>query len=338
VRHVPRDEIPSGDREREIEYDSVRLSEIYPHSNLLPFHTDDVPEAVPYEVLFDFRTNPGVRVAWGGVHVKQVEYAFPEQLESHRTAMLDQHPVDASKPSGKKVCPRVSRFWISSTNTPNCEVQFASYIDQVGSNMYPDALLPTPIRCSSKEATTVRQWDMYANNLDDRLPTFERSKLANTIGVAVGIAAQRENGDEVIIWRRRGQTVHTYRGQPHVPFSFALNVRSPMDRVLGFTSIRDLIEWDFSAEQAEELAVEPEDFDDVQPLAWCRDLPRAGKPQLFLEMRCRLSYEELRSRIQKHSVGEFESNVEAMSVNDGPPPNASTELKAYIALKRRPLD
>jgi hypothetical protein len=164
------------------------------------------------------------------------------------------------------------------------------------------------------------------------LPPLSSSRLANTIGVAVGVTAKDRFGQRQIIKRLRSGDVAVYEDQWHVPLSFALAWPEGFDTGETMT-LSELISRDLGHELAEELhGLEPTDFEPPRPLAFCRDMVRGGKPQFFFEVRSRLSVDELRNRMRSDRA-EFTSQTGVVESRE---PKLSPELLAFSMLVGMP--
>lgn len=239
---------------------------------------------------------------------------------------------------GDNSCPRISRI-STKNNGLSIEIQNACYYDQVATNLSLDYVHHDDISKSIIEGT-IRNWDLKQSKTEDgAIPSFEKSNLANTIGVALGITAMNKNGQKMILIRKRTSSVAVYQNMLHLPFSFALNFDPKTLTPNTSGSIIDLIKPDFRHEQADELGLEPNDIDfhDLKPLMLCRDICRGGKPQFFLEIEMKAPFEDLINKISERqgSKNEFESRTLGMTLDEvkNPKNKFSPELLAYIVAK-----
>lgn len=111
--------------------------------------------------------------------------------------------------------------------------------------------------------------------------------------------------------------------------SFALNLT---DAEMDKTTLQGIARGDYRVERMEELGLEDGQFTNLLPVAFCRDLARAGKPQLFLEKHSLVPFETLREWVQKSA--EHIGDLEGLPLDAPVPEGASDELRAYIALHR----
>lgn len=320
-------------RDKYLEYNIDKIRGLYHNLGGKWLSLDDNFNFAPYQIIHDYTENPLEN--WG-------EYKFDGMFEyPHELAMVKTHMVRLmNKQLYKKdnPCPRVREVKKSGKNLV-LKIQKAFYFDQVGSNLSLDYKLPQKI-AEEIGAETIRKWDMLnSQSPNGTLPSFERSRLANTIGIAVGMVAKNKYGQELILTRMRTGNVAVYKNMYHVPFSFALNF-SKVNEKSREGSIKELIRPDFHHEMAEELGLEPSDFDfeEVKPLLLCRDLCRGGKPQFFLELIIKTPYEKIIRRINESSGREFSGatqGIETSDISDLRKKKFSPELMAYILIKAR---
>jgi catechol 2,3-dioxygenase-like lactoylglutathione lyase family enzyme len=229
---------------------------------------------------------------------------------------------------GNRACPRVRSFSRNESGDLHLELQHAMYFDQVGTNLTLDHPFDQSICESGHETRNVREWDLLNGGGPMLLPPLNSSRLANTIGVAIGVTAKDQFGQRQILKRLRGGNVAVYENQWHVPFSFALAWPEGLEPGETLT-LSELIARDYGYELAEELpGIEPTDFYPPRPLAFCRDMVRGGKPQFFYEIQSRLSVDELRSRVRSDGA-EYKNQT---GVVDGIRPELSPELLAFSVL------
>lgn len=319
----------SWKREEFLDYSLTEVSKYY-KVPWIKISTSKGDISAPYQMIHDYRKDKTLN--WGTTIVAS-DYQFPSQLEHHRSQMIEVFEKKGLLKRGSSQCPRVFSFKIRKA-IPHYELQCAFYYDQVGSNLSLDYKLPTSLVVNGKNCSTVREWDLLQSQMPNSdLPSFEKSKLANTIGVTIGVSAKTKNGKKVILKRKRSSKVAVYANMWSNPFGFALALENdyPLNTEL---KIEDLIRRDYNHEFATELGLEYSDFNPPQPIAFCRDLLRGGKPQFFLEAESRISFENLRDKINDKS-GEHSSKLKIIGENDISPrldEKFSPELKATIIL------
>lgn len=287
----------------------------------------------PYELVVDYRQWPKGH-SWGKISLLECEYSFPPELSEHRDAMAKM--IAKTRPLVNNPCPRVSSIE-THLGVPEYYIQKAWYLDQVGTNLTLDHLLDPPVSVGGVEQSTVRDWDIAQCGLEfGYLPSLKRSRLANTIGVAIGITAETDHGQTVIVARKRREHVAVYPNVWHVPCSFALSVVS-YQREPSNEDLKGLISFDLGHEEAAELGLEPADLGELVPVAFCRDLVRGGKPQFFFQQRARISFEQLTERIRESSKEkEYGAGIAQVSSRGQPSGSFSPELVCFLLLVSNP--
>lgn len=314
-----------------INYSVQNSANFYDDGKLIWVRPTSASPAVPYHLQYDYRIQKAGIHSWGDATVNGT-YTIPVIFQDHKTAMVSRM-LDENRISKKdSICPRVSDFQIKD-GKPVFNLEIAKYRDQVGTNLSLDIPLADPVTVNGSVCRTVREWDQRQAMIFDRgLPSFSTSRLANTIGVAIGLSAFSRNKSKHYLYRFRSENVAVYPNTWHVPVSFALAINESI-QVGSIHDIGDLIKFDFPDELHQEASLNREDFGPLKPLAFCRDLPRGGKPQFFCEVESLVPLEELQSRIKDQS-GEYRKSVRSSTLqqdlSDFP---ASPELACFIALK-----
>lgn len=287
----------------------------------------------PYLLLHDFRRFPDSK--WGSYSYKGM-FDFPNELDRIKTLMVKKFTEEKKLKKGDNDCPRVSRVKIADGRL-NLEIQHARYYHQVATNLSIDYRYDSSFERELMGCSTMRDWDLLQSQAADGLvPGFEVSKLANTIGIAVGLTAKNKYNQKMVIARRRTSTVAVYGDQLSVPFSFALNVDFNRLKNAPKASILDLIYADLRHEQADELGLEPSQIDlsNLKPLFFCRDMARGGKPQFFFEVDSKLPFEAITQKInERQGNKEFKRGIQSMPMDKAEELNykISPELLAFIA-------
>lgn len=285
---------------------------------------------VPYINEVDFRSFVPPK-HWGTVSCVE-PFEFPHELQAHRAKMVAKFEAEKRLKKGNRPCPRVRSFSQTESSEFHLEVQKAWYFDQVGTNLTLDYPFEQAMIINGAEVRTVRDWDLLNGGRPMLAPPLSSSRLANTIGVAVGVTANDQFGRRQIVKRLRSSEVAVYENQWHVPLSFALAWPEGFDPGETMT-LSELIGRDFGHELAEELpGFEPTDFTPPRLLAFCRDMVRGGKPQFFLEVQSRLSLNEIQDRMPS-DYAEFTSQTGVM---DRLEPKLSPELLAFSILVGMP--
>jgi len=281
-------------------YNTDEIQAIYPNEKIKWLYLDkpnplDRRIYSPYELVFDYRQE-NWKKNWGVVKFSPETYTFPKPLALHKNEMVNKFIKEGRLYKDKKngECVRLHQFNILPTGIPEYTVQKAYYYDQVGTNLTADHPFSKNLR-SLQDSKTVRDWDMIQSGGIDQPPEFNKSKLANTIGVAVGVTAKDSSGKVVPLRCKRSKNVAVYEGQWHVPLSFSLAWTSIVDE-LKPNNLIEMIIHDLAQELVQELDLELFDFKPIVPLAFCRDLLRAGKPQFFFLLESNLGVDQLISK------------------------------------------
>ena len=166
-------------------------------------------------------------------------------------------------------------------------IQRAQYDDQMRSNLILDY--------GRDSGTSLRQ--SLNEEFDRKLPPVDEPRLANTIGLAALIFF-RDNGvlTPYFVPRTREVAVFNY-GAWHCTASGA----AEWPRYFAETEkdFNAFILDDMYDELREEAGLLPGDIENLVPLALCRELVRAGKPQFFFIGFTKLTYRELTERMHE---------------------------------------
>jgi hypothetical protein len=318
-----------------LEYRTAVIESQYRHTPMLydPFRWAGTPLAAPYAVVFPYVGHTHLFESWGTCSVRRTQYRLPDQLCRHRDTVLARFRTEGKLRPYDPICPRVKAYREEENANPHFEFERALYSDQVATNLSVKFPLDPPLSVGPTRARTVREWEALQLGLDGTLAPFESSLMANSFGVAVGVTARNRNRETLLLMRRRSVTMAVYPGMMHVPFSFSLNLERYVSSYPERAPLRSLIAPDYWQEHGQEMEIERDAFGPIQPLAFCRDLVRCGKPQLFLEMPSLLTFEDLRRRMTGVS-GEYVGDLEGIRVGATPPIDASPELVAHMILTR----
>lgn len=211
-----------------------------------------------------------------------------------------------------------------SKNTLELRVQEAEYFDQTHSNLIMDFDQDNPQR-----HVTLR--NQLCTEYGNVLPPLNDDRLANTLGVACMIyyVADNKGQPEFVPYIvRRVKDVAVYPGGYHCSSSGAAKWADDKTNATTFSSFATSQMW---SEIDEELGLKETDFYDFRPLAFCREMLRGGKPQLFYGGITRLNRAQLREkRAQARRIQKARNNrpeiVENLIKSDDFVP-ASSDLK-----------
>lgn len=311
------------------------LFEFYSDDKIKWLKSSDNEVRAPYEIIHDYRKNP---IGNWGTCIYKGDYAFPNKLSRVREIMVNKFSKSGKLSKGSGICPRVSNVSLQN-NMLSIDIEKAFYFDQVATNLSLDFKHKEEI-ADSIGANTIREWDIkQSKTKKGGIPSFTKSRLANTIGVAMAIVATNKQGQKVILIRKRTSDVAVFQNTLTLPFSFALNFEPNNIEINQPDSILNLIKPDFRHEQAQELGLEPNevDFGNIKPLLFCRELCRGGKPQFILEIEIKTPFEELASRIVEAPTAkpEYTSKLMGRTIENAKKlkHELSHDLLAYIVAK-----
>lgn len=229
--------------------------------------------------------------------VKDGAYSIPQSLVQHK-----EHAVKLFKALKKIYWVKEKQEWendqsiriISWSNSSlRVEIQRAWYFDQVGTNLTLDwASGYVPKAMEPCEDATIRS--CVESPVDGRLRPLQDSVLANTLGVAAFVLT---NDQQLLIpIRGKDQAIFSEGvGKFHCSASGVCK----WQEALGFGETTfDLFVEGMHAEIKRELNLPRETYDLI-PLAFARELPRGGKPQLFFFAKCNLSLAEVQRYMDK---------------------------------------
>jgi hypothetical protein len=113
--------------------------------------------------------------------------------------------------------------------------------------------------------------------------------------------------------------------------SFALEIDSSIAEGDQY-DIETLVRNDFPEELSTEAQLLRRDFGSLRPIAFCRDLSRGGKPQLFLELECKLPLADLLAKIGSSSP-EYTMTPRTLPEGVTAKITLSPELACFLALR-----
>ncbi|MCP4713991.1 MAG: hypothetical protein GY868_02650 [Deltaproteobacteria bacterium] len=180
-------------------------------------------------------------------------------------------------------------------------VEQVNYTEAAATNLIADLELSAAFSLNPSLGTpTLRSYDATCADHHGKCPSFERSRLANPIGVAgLGVTA-----DNRLVLSHRSHRVSTYTGMlgpsasGYVAWKDAAKADgTPLDALL-LTALKREIH--------EELLLDPEgETTSYQSLGFYRELYRAGLPQGFYRFRIELTAQALITRLKEAAAPEF---------------------------------
>jgi len=166
-------------------------------------------------------------------------------------------------------------------------------VDEKIDNILLDSRIPTPPYYCGK---SLRELDMQ----EAKLKPFSSSVLANTIGIAGTVVTS----DGYLILPRRNKTVHYEPGLEGCSVSGVLKWSEGLFK----SFIKELERQLTGGEGPEELLLKGARVT-IVPLAFCRELQRAGKPQFFFHIWADMTLKELQGewKDSKYPRAEYDS-------------------------------
>ena len=215
-------------------------------------------------------------------------WEVPPELMSHK-----EHAVETFKKIGKiKPVDIDKNLWLNETSlrirswSPDgiVKIQPADYFSQVGTNLTLDWASQ---KLKGDDASTIRNSiELPASGLVNSL---EASNLANTLGVACFLVT----GDNRLYTRIRSKNQAVMaEGKLHCSAS---GVYAWKPELMQETNSFELFEMGMHNEIYKELNLKQNEYELI-PLAFARELPRGGKPQLFFLAKTDYSYKEIEKK------------------------------------------
>jgi hypothetical protein len=186
--------------------------------------------------------------------------------------------------SNKKLI-RVESYKISRNNF--CiNIKQAYYEQQAKSNL----IIDYKHKISENQEISLR--DILNKQHPGSLPPLDDTRLANTLGI-VTMIFYKDGGEEVPFLAKRARTTGVFNEAPtwHCTSSFAARWQDiDAERPSLFDN---MIMRHLKLELLKEAGISDVDVFDLRPLALCRELMRAGKPQMFFIGKTNLTYDVL---------------------------------------------
>ncbi len=263
-----------------------------------------------------FRSNAErfVRKKWSGAGEDVVLQGYIELIKAGNGARANQDTIRVEK----AVC---------ENGVLTLDIRQAEYHDQMHSNLIMDFEHQT----SDGQDHTLRQ--LLLEETPARLPDLSTPHLANTLGVAT-IVTYQDGGREVpyLVVRSRDTAVFNLGSAWHCTSSYAARWEETMSACQG--NLFDVLRPFLFFKMEKECGLTEADVSQLRPIAFCRELVRGGKPQLFCTARTALPYEKLKERLARaRSTGGKRLDVEAMPVFRTPPDAVSNEQIAETLKK-----
>ena len=195
--------------------------------------------------------------SWGpgdgdGLREQALAYALKVKPKTHNGEVVR---IDDCTASG-------SKLWLS--------VQKATYFQQRQSNLALDYQYKTIT------GTVLTMRDLLRQQFGLSLPPLSDRRMANTLGIAALIMV-REAGDlaPYLVSRSRDGAVFNQGGEWHCTASSVAKLPRDEDRTAYFYKDSMLKELDH------EVGILEHELETLEPVAFCREMTRGGKPQMF---------------------------------------------------------
>jgi hypothetical protein len=263
--------------------------------------------------------------------ISRVPYKRPLALESHGRAMeaffKKTDRLNWKPELGEYENNRTARVKEINWETGEIVLEEATYFDQVATNIGVDT---DSYKLSGK--SSIRRG--IEAPIEGKLPNLNKSQLANTIGVA---AMAFDHSGRAMFRYRNPKMASISKKALHCTVSgvFELPEWSERGQEYDFS----LIETGMHLEIDNELKLEPHEYD-LFPVAFGRELPRAGKPQFFFMIRPKVNLQVMEERA-KTAIEHAEFTMNTLSEFHDRETNAKTYeyftyegWAAYIFAKR----
>lgn len=247
------------------------------------------------------------------VSIQKDTYSVPHSLRQHQSVSKQLfkdigrlRPISGTDEYENNISARII-LW--SADSKRIEIQSACYFDQIATNLTLDwasGFIYKGQTCS--KSATIRS--CVERPVNGKLLSLQDSILANTLGVA----ALLHTSDNRLLIPIRGdnQAIFSQKsGQFHCSASgvfkweHVVNAGKEVDFQLFTEGMHEEIDRELNL---------PKDSYTLIPLAFARELPRGGKPQLFFYAECKLDLAEVKQRMR-----DAEENWEFLEEENLPP-------------------
>lgn len=309
------DELP--DDSRFIDYSLAIRNDYYKNSLTMAIQTNGQARQIrqPYAEIIDYIENPDSRIRIRGGKVDGTFELSPD-LKKKTDAVLKEYLDEKPQTTNGRTL-RLSSIVRGEGNDYECRLQYATYFDQVRTNLTLDIPLEGDIE------NTIRTLDL-ANGSDNGLKPLSESIMANTIGVSAiwytPYPNNRNKKDRIqfFLKKRRKQTgvffnlLGTVSGVAEPPAN-GIFTESTLEEYLSKEMLREFCEETGYNSFAAANGLNPDDIM-IKPLAFVRELIRGGKPQFFFVIRTPyVDDTQLRKYFENSYNGKMEFNDDILS-------------------------
>jgi len=329
-------------RSKFIDYSIVVRNNYYPGESISINTRIDgniSPMTFPYKEVINYRTSPRrIELAQKELTDQfQLSDRLLRETQNSFDTFVNERNVTTNDPSL-----RIKSLTQASDGTFTCQLQLATYYDQIRTNLTIDYLL------DGLQEDTMRARDMGSGNT---LVPFGKSILANTIGAsAIWVmnqpASLKNRAKKYFYLLPRKNKTGIFNGMLGTVSGV---VKAPTGNVFPTASLEEYVAGEIRREFYEETGIDillnkgiiQESDIEVIPLAFVRDLIRGGKPQFFYLIATKYIRPRLLEYAFKHSYnGKEEFDADALTHIPTFRISAETHLNflyalSYIQARRR---
>jgi hypothetical protein len=252
-------------------------------------------ECIPYKELVSWLSPKG----WDetldnsdSLQIQKLPLAFGLTADSHELKAFQSEALDAFRNSGRmKVDNKIIRLSAIDETGKKLFVQKAFYSDQAQSNLVLDWPGPHTLK-KRKSIDSLRTY--IDGQYHSVLPSFDDTRLANTIGVSAVLFFKSETGcwlPYLPLRARGGMSKKKRLALAEGQFSATASGSAEWDD--NATTFEHLFTADMYRELSQEARVPKDSITHLIPVSLCREFQRGGKPQLFYVGFTSMSEDEL---------------------------------------------
>ncbi|TKT91403.1 hypothetical protein [Dyadobacter frigoris] len=262
-----------------INYNVLELNDHYILDKRIGFHNGKT--FIPYEEIANWVDSINNPIQNMKISINPDPFSLAKG--SHEWEQLSKQGFDALFAKKRfKANEPIIRLCEVSANATSITIQQSHYHDQAFSNLVLD-YHPDP---NNQHEPTLRK--ILDKEYARKLPPFSETRLANTIGIATLVFYQ-ESGKLVPYFVKRVEKIGVFPKAIHCTSSGA--ARWPDTNVE--VNFENYFMNHMYSELEEEVGIVKNNILELKPVAFCRELARGGKPQLFFAAVTNLSRNQL---------------------------------------------